>query len=323
MKGSRRRLWLYGSLGGLALLIVAWWVVFFTFQGRTLVERANEAGAHLSDAQAAAVIEGTRQSLRMFLFEGLVLVLLLLAGVWLVIRSMREEVVLHRQQRELLSAVTHELKSPIASARLYVQSLRMGRVPAGKEDRYLANAEADLDRLGGMVGRLLEAARMSSGGRPQLRLERVDLSEFTSSAVPTYSEGRGLELELTAAPGVHVRADTEALEVILRNLIANAAKYGGDSSRLRIAVEERGGEAWLSVRDWGPGLSESEPEKLFQPFVRGEGDLVKSQPGVGLGLYLVAELTRALGGRVSARNVEEEGGGFSVQIALPLAGEAA
>jgi signal transduction histidine kinase len=125
-------------------------------------------------------------------------------------------------------------------------------------------------------------------------------------------------LDLSAQEPVPVEADPAALETILRNLLANAAKYATGSNRVRIHVERAGREARLAVRDFGPGVT-GDPQELLEPFVRGDGPLVASQPGVGLGLYLVAELAQALGGRADARNASGQGSGFEVELRLPLA----
>ncbi len=311
---------LYWIVVGTFALMLSWWIVFFVRQGAVLVERADHAGANLSSEQAAAVKDAAHESLRMFLFEGGFLLLALGAGVWLVVRSMRREVLLSRQQRDFLSAVTHELRTPLSSARLAIQSLRLGRVGEEKRERYLKNAEADLDRLGELVERVLETARVSTGGT-RLTLERLDLAEFTARTARSLVGSDDLRLEIDARGTVPVEADASALETILRNLIANAKKYGGTPGRLRVRVERAGREASLEVRDFGPGSPSPNPDHLFDPFVRGEGELVKSRPGVGLGLYLVAELVRALGGRVSARNATEDGSGFLVEVRLPLAAE--
>ena len=290
---TKGTLWLYSVVVAVFALVLVWWIVFFLRQGDLLVSRADRAGAALTPEQAEALRAAAHHSLRMFLYEGGFLLLAFGAGVYLVLRALRREIVLARQQSEFLSAVTHELRSPLASARLHVQSLRLGRVAAEKREHYLANAEADLARLSELVERVLESARVSSGPA-RLVLERLDLAEFTARPARSLV-GAGepaLALELAAPGAVPVEADPSALETILRNLIANAAKYAADAGRLRIAVE----------RD-------------------GRGPLVKSRPGVGLGLFLVAELVRAQGGRVRARNAE--GGGFEVEVRLPLSAEGA
>ena len=315
---ARRMLLVYGLVVALLALMMAWWAVFFVRQGTLLVARANEAGAALTPAQVEAVRQGADRSLRMFLFEGGFLLLALTAGVVLVVRAMRREVVLARSQREFLSAVTHELRTPLASARLAIQSLSLGRVPPEKRERYLTSAETDLARLSELVERVLETARLGTA-RPRLALERLDLAELARQRAPGLATAHGLTLELSAAAPAPVHADASALETILRNLMANAAKYATGSTRLALAVERSGGEARLVLRDFGPGVT-GDPARLFEPFERGSGPLVASRPGVGLGLYLVAELARALGGRVLARNAAP-GPGFEVELRLPLAKE--
>jgi signal transduction histidine kinase len=318
---SRRTLVLYTLVVATLVLLLSWWIVFFVRQGDVLVERAASAGADLSPAQAAAVRAAAHASLRMFLFEGAFLFLGLLAGVLLVLRAMRREIVLSRQQRDFLSAVTHELRTPLASARAAIQSLALGRVVEEKRARYLANAETDLARLSELVERVLESSRVSTA-RPQLRLERLDLAELLRERVPALAaeSAPGLALELDTPESVLVDADARALETILRNLLANAGKYAAEPGRVRLAAARNGRDAVLTVRDFGAGVR-GDPAELFLAFHRGAGPLEKSRPGVGLGLYLVAELARAHGGRATGRNATE-GTGFEVEVRLPLAGEA-
>jgi len=316
---GRSRFFLYWSVVGLFVLILGWWMVFFSRQGSVMVRRVGEAGTDLAPDQIEAVRDAAAASTRMLLFEGGFLVLLLLAGVLLIVRSMRQEVQLGRQRQDFLSAVTHELKTPITSARLHVESLMLGRVPESKKAAYLETACAELDRLDEMVNHLLDTARTSSG-RAQLQLERLDLAAFATDMTRRLekSELARAQVELDAPEAVHVDADPSALQTILRNLFSNALKYGGDEPRIRVSVSNGAGEARLEVRDFGPGLKDGKPERLFDPFTRSGDEMVRERPGVGLGLYLVAELARELGGRVSARNVED-GGGFAVEVALPLA----
>jgi signal transduction histidine kinase len=146
----------------------------------------------------------------------------------------------------------------------------------------------------------------------------MDLAEFAPRALRRLNEGYALALEVDAPQPVPVSADPSALETILRNLLANAAKYAAHAGRLRVHIGVEGREAQLIVRDFGPGVT-GDPRALFEPFARGDGPLVKSQPGVGLGLFLVEQLARALGGNVEARNAREGGSGFEVEVRLPLA----
>lgn len=309
---------LYGALAGLFTLVLAWWMVFFARQGTILVERMEAEELQLSEAQADSLQAFANESTRMFLYEGAFLGLIGVGGLWLILRSMRREVLLHRQQRDFLSAVTHELRSPIAAARLQVESLQLGRVPEAKVERYLSRTLEDLDRLGRSVNQLLEAAR-SQSGTIKLSLEALDLGAFIEQSTQKFLEADGREgkLECELQPGVMVRADTDALETIHSNLISNGLKYGGDPPQILVRVREEGSFGVLEVQDSGSGIQSEEANDIFDPFVRGKGDLVQRRPGIGLGLYLVAELSASMGAKISGHNVAD-GNGFVVSIKLPL-----
>ncbi|HED65631.1 MAG TPA: hypothetical protein ENJ09_08755, partial [Planctomycetes bacterium] len=170
MERTKKSFILYLTIAGVAALVISWWLIFFARQGEVLIERLGASGVNLSLEEMDAVRDATHESLRMFAFEGGFLALLTVGGLLLLIRAQRREVEMHRRQRDFLSGVTHELRSPIASARLQVESLRMGRVPKDKQERYLVRTLADLDRLSRTVDQLLKAARASSG-RVQLSLQ--------------------------------------------------------------------------------------------------------------------------------------------------------
>jgi len=310
---------LYGTLAGLFSLVLIWWMVFFSRQGSLLVRRLDENGAGLSAAQSRALEDAASHSSRMFMYEGGFLALIGLLGMWLVLRSLRRELLMHRQQRDFLSAVTHELRSPIAAARLQVESLHLGRVPEAKVQRYLARTIEDLDRLSVTVNQLLEAAR-SNSGRVELSPERVELGQFLARSLAKFKEGQvgAAEFVLAADSVAVVLVDPVALETVFSNLLSNAVKYGGDPPRIRISTRVEGRRCSLEVWDSGSGISGQEANRIFDPFVRGQGELVKKRPGIGLGLYLVAELSASMGAEVSAKN-HPSGQGFGVTIKLPLA----
>jgi signal transduction histidine kinase len=147
----------------------------------------------------------------------------------------------------------------------------------------------------------------------------VDLGSFTEASTKQYDEARasGAQFELTLSENVFVNADPRALETIYSNLVSNGLKYGGSPPQLCISVTRSSTHGVLEVRDFGHGIEGDESGRLFDPFVRGQGELVKRRPGIGLGLYLVAQLSRSMGAEVSARNVPD-GKGFVVSISLPL-----
>ncbi len=315
-----RYLRLFWLAGAMIVALLAWWAYFFFRQGDFLAERMARDGAPLSAEQLGAVRSAAHDSLKMFLFEGGFLALVVMASIGIAMRSLERELAVERQQKNFLSAVTHELRSPIASARLYIESLLLGRAEGEKRERYLQRAMQDIDRLRTRVDDLLETARMNST-RPKLVAEPLDLAAIALDNVNRLKKehsNRGAQVELDAPEAVMVRADPRALETVLQNLISNAIKYGGREPRVLVTVRAEAHRARLAVRDFGPGLAGADPKRIFDPFVRGDDEAVRSKGGVGLGLYLVRELVTTLGGKVSARD-GLDGGGTEIAISLALA----
>lgn len=320
MDPTRRKLYSYVAVVALYLLVFGWWLFFFAHQSEFLVRRVNDRGVELSPEVENALRTATDDSMRMFVFEGAFLGLLLLASVFLVVRSLQKELSVHRQQRNFLSAVTHELKSPIASAKLYVESLQLGRAEGEKRERYLRHAHQDLDRLQKMVESLLVTARMTTTG-PDVQLRALDLAKEVREIAAELAhdpQTATAVLELGGEGTLFAQADSTALRTILRNLVSNAVKYAGPTPRVAIEATRRGKHAVLRVRDWGPGLKGADPRRIFDAFVRGGDENVRTRPGVGLGLFLVSELARAQGGEARALT-ELEGGGFAVEITFAAA----
>jgi signal transduction histidine kinase len=319
MISTRRMLQVYWAVTGLVLVLLGWWFIFFAHQGSFLTARIARSGASLSAQESEAVRAAANETARMFFSEGVFLVLLLVAGMVLILRSMHRELIAHRQHKDFLSAVTHELRSPIASARLYLESLLQERVEGEKARRYLEHAKQDLDRLCDQVDGLLTAARLQRG-QPQLAAQALDLTPHVRAAVQEIQQKGlppGAQLEFHGSEVVTACADTRAVSAIVTNLVSNALKYGGDPPRVEVRVANAGEQAELCVRDFGPGLRGADAQSIFEPFVRGEDVSVRMRPGVGLGLYMVAELTRAQHGEVHAED-SLPGGGMLIRVRLPL-----
>ena len=309
---------MFAALAVLAVVLLGWWFWFFAHQGDRLVNLLEERGVALTAPQEGVLRESIDSSTRMLVFEGAFLALLLLASASLVVAALAREVQLVREQKHFLSAVTHELRSPIASARLAVESLLLDRVPANKRERYLTNARDDLDRLRAGVDRLLATARLSEG-QPALDLRELDLAssvrELVAERLADHPGERG-SVRFVGSESVAVRADREALRGIVDNLVSNALKYGGPDPQVDVEVRRADGRAVLAVRDRGPGLQGADPQRIFDAFARGDAARAEARPGVGLGLFLIAELARGHGGSAHAENAA--GGGARFEVRLPL-----
>jgi two-component system sensor histidine kinase KdpD len=222
-------------------------------------------------------------------------------------------------RRSLLSAVSHDLRTPLASAKAAVSSLRSDDIGFSPEDtaELLATVEESIDQLTALVGNLLDSSRLAAGVvKPELR--RVYLEEVVQRALLGISRGTtgyrraGLDRVKVEVDDAVVLADAGLLERVLVNLIDNALRYAHDSV-VRVNAGRIGGRVLINVVDEGPGIPRGTEEQLFEPFQRlGDQD---NSTGVGLGLSVASGFIEAMGGNVAA--TDTPGGGLTIVVDLP------
>ncbi|MEC3954492.1 sensor histidine kinase KdpD [Nocardia sp. CDC153] len=227
-------------------------------------------------------------------------------------------------RRALLSAVSHDLRTPLAAAKAAVSSLRSEDVEFSPEDtaELLETIEESVDQLTALVGNLLDSSRLAVGViKPQVR--KVYLDEVVHHALMGMGT-RGMRRTTmdrvkVDVDAVSVRADPGLLERVLANLIDNAARYSPRDSVVRVAAEQVGMRVAITVVDTGPGVPTGLEDQLFEPFQRlGDRD---NSTGVGLGLSVVRGFVDAMGGTVHAEPTP--GGGLTMVIDLPAGDEPA
>lgn len=221
-------------------------------------------------------------------------------------------------RRSLLSAVSHDLRTPLAAAKAAVSSLRSDDIGFSEEDtaELLATIEESIDQLTALVDNLLDSSRLTAGVlRPQLK--RVYLEEVVQRALLSISRGatgfgpRGLDrIKVDVDDGV-VMADAGLLERVIANLIDNALRYA-PGSVVRVNARRVGDRILINIVDEGPGIPCGMEEQLFEPFQRlGDRD---NKYGVGLGLSVARGFTEAMGGGISA--TDTPGGGLTIVVDL-------
>jgi two-component system sensor histidine kinase KdpD len=221
-------------------------------------------------------------------------------------------------RRSLLSAVSHDLRTPLAAAKAAVSSLRSNDVDFSAEDtaELLATIEESIDALTALVGNLLDSSRLAAGVlRPEL--QRVYLEETVQRALLGISKGatgfrrRGLDRVKVDVDDAVVMADSGLLERVLANLIDNSLRYAPDSP-VRVTAGQVGDRVLIAVIDEGPGIPRGTEDQLFAPFQRlGDHD---TSIGVGLGLSVARGFVDAMGGTISP--TDTPGGGLTVEIDL-------
>jgi two-component system sensor histidine kinase KdpD len=229
-----------------------------------------------------------------------------------------EETRVHMQTEQmrssLLSAMSHDLRTPLASITGAASTLRSqgDRLPLETKQELLESISDEADRLSRLVGNLLDMTRFESGG-VELRRDLYPLEEIVGTVLQRMEpqlEGRAVSTDLAEnLPMVFV--DDVLLGQVLWNLLENATKYTPPGSPLEIAAFEDGGAVIIEVRDRGPGIPPGEEERIFEKFYRGKSDNVR---GAGLGLPICRAIVQAHHGTIQA--VPREGGGTIFRIAL-------
>jgi two-component system, OmpR family, phosphate regulon sensor histidine kinase PhoR len=248
---------------------------------------------------------------------GTTLLVLILAGVVIYLALSIKAINLNRRQSNFIDSVTHELKSPIASLKLYLQTLNRRQVSPEQQASFYRFMLDDVERLDTLINHVLDAARLERDGAAAPP-EEIDLPEVVQACAETvclryHVPRETIEMDL---PACRVRATRVDLEIIVRNLIDNAVKYAGSPPRVEVRLVPEDSLVAILVRDNGHGIPQDLRRKIFGRFVRLGLELERTKPGTGLGLYLVRTLVRRHGGRVLVRD-PDDGQGTIFEVRLP------
>lgn len=216
----------------------------------------------------------------------------------------------------LLRAVSHDLRTPLASIKASVSSLRQDGVLYTEEDQreLLAAIEDETDHLNRILGNLLEVSRLEAGAMT-LNKRPEDLSELVRAVLQRFGpaqDGRRVSLDVQGDPSLVV-CDYVQIDHVLSNLIDNAFRHTPPQTPVHIALSQQDGAVLLQVTDRGPGVAVAERERVFHPFERGH----TKAAGTGLGLAIAKGLVEAHGGRLWI--TDAEGGGACFSFTLPVA----
>jgi signal transduction histidine kinase len=250
---------------------------------------------------------------------GTTFLVLVLVGVVLYLLISVKEIGLNQRQSNFIDSVTHELKSPIASLKLYLQTLTRRNVTEAQQADFYRFMLEDLERLDSLINHMLEAARVEQGPDDSEEVD-VDLSDVLQRCVRTACQHYRLPdetVELNLTPAV-VFARPIDLEMIFRNLLDNALKYSGSQPRVQVesTLNGRGGVV-TKVTDNGPGIPARLRRKIFGRFVRLGSELERAQSGTGLGLFIVRTLVKRMKGKISVRSRPGSTSGTVFEVELP------
>ncbi|MFM1902196.1 MAG: Alkaline phosphatase synthesis sensor protein PhoR [Planctomycetota bacterium] len=252
---------------------------------------------------------------------GVALLVVVLAGVIVYLALTVKAIALSQRQSNFIDSVTHELKSPLASLKLCLQTLTRRSVPADQQADFHRLMLQDVERLDGLIDHLLDAAR-TLNRRPAGSAEVTEIGPLLEQARAAVTQRHGVgeaSVRIDAEPGLRVRGRETDVEIVLRNLLDNAVKYSLPEPDVEVTAAVGKGIVTVRVADNGPGIPLAERNAVFRRFVRLGSELERSTPGTGLGLHLVRSLVKQMRGKVTAKGrLTQRGSIFEVE--LPAAG---
>lgn len=254
------------------------------------------------------------------LVEGLLMLVAVLAGVYVIFLYWRRQAKLYMQQRTYISQLTHELKSPLASIQLHLETVKMRDLPKEKLETFIDTMLSDTERLNVLTSNLLMATRIEFRQLGE-KAKRTDFSAFVAGYLESKKSDlpEGGRITAEVEQGIEARIDTEGMEMALRNLLENALLYSPVSPEIKVSLKRSGRYCHLDFQDNGKGLDKNELSKIFDMFyrVRTPGENIR---GTGLGLYIVKSVVSAHGGKITVSS-PGPGKGSTFHITLPLGGK--
>jgi len=286
-------------------VLSAYVVIQFLWWGYHIIELTNELSKESTEISGRV---------RMILGEGSVFLLLVPIGIWQIRRSIKKELKFSERQNNFLLSVTHELKTPLAANKLYIQTIQKRALTKEQSNDLLKKAIEENTRLDYMINNILNASRLENNAL-NIEKEEFDLALLIQAVKNRFQTISGKTISTTlSSEKILIKADKFSIETILNNLVENAIKYSEDNIMVEIYASKRDHQIEFGVLDNGIGISKENKLNVFNKFYRVGNEEVRTQKGTGLGLFIVAELVRKHFGKISCLDNEPQGTNFKITL---------
>lgn len=318
---SKRTTIIFSVLVSYIVLQFLWWEILLVRQSNEIISGKQHLAA-LSSSDDALIMRDIealehKKTLRLYMTvgEGTVFLLILLFGINQVRKSIRKENELATQQNNFILSVSHELKTPIASSKLQLQTLLKHELNREKQIQLLNNALKETDRLHKLVDNVLLVTQVENKNSSS-HLTPVNLSELIEQTVERYFE-MYLEnkwIKLNIEPNVFIKGDKDLLPSLIINLVENAVKYSYETLQVTLALKTENNRVLFEVADHGCGIPDSEKQKIFEKFYRSGNEETRKTKGTGIGLFIVKQICNAHQASINVTDNKPSGSIFQISF---------
>ena len=302
------------------MLQFSWWAYLLSDLEKSVYLHKIENASLLKEVGKSTipVIEmqlKLNKRLYMIAGEGSVFLLILGWGIYKTRSAFLKEVALARQQKNFLLSVTHEFKSPLASVKLYLQTLQKRELDKSQKDTFIKNAIKDVDRLHGLVDNALFATQIERKTF-SIHKELHNISEIIEDMIASYAESpvRNISIRSEIKPGIMMNIDKIGFTSMLNNIFENAVKYSPENAEVFIELKHSAEKNIIRISDKGPGIPEQEKSKIFQKFYRIGNEETRKYKGTGLGLYIAAHICELHQGKILVKDQKPSGSVFEISF---------
>jgi signal transduction histidine kinase len=284
---------LYWFLLVYILAALVWWFIALNRQNEQMTKYKLEkldASDKNHIAQSNSISDENKRKTAQYIGEGSIFFLLIMAGAVFVFRAVRRQLRISQEQQNFLMALTHELKTPIAVAKLNLETLQKRKLDEAQQQRLIQNTLQETNRLTALCNNMLLSSQIEAGGY-RVTKEETNFSELVSGCVNDFVirfPQRRIIADINE--NIFFSGDRLLLQMAVNNLIDNAIKYSPKESTISIRLSEEDNRIRLQVKDEGKGIAATEKENIFSKFYRIGNAATRAAKGTGLGLYLTKKI---------------------------------
>lgn len=276
--------------------------------------QSNPNQSYLTTDDFRLVHEKYRRQRIMIMGEGTAFILLLVFGLLRVRKVFLREMELIEQQRNFLLSITHELKSPLSTVKLSLQTMAKRKLEPEKTEKLIVNSLVDLDRLEGLVDNILFAAKIERD-EPGFADDEVSISEIVQMVVDRFiGNKKKIAIHANLKQDIYMHSDAIGLTSVVINLVENAIKYSDEGTQIKIDLSDNENNVYLNVADEGMGIPDEEKKKVFEKFYRVGNEDTRRTKGTGLGLYIIHRFIKIYQGSIAIEDNSPRGTIFRIVI---------
>jgi signal transduction histidine kinase len=294
-----------------------WWFISLEKQNIEMtalrLEKVSTTAPQYKALTQTILREKQRNSTK-YLSEGITFLLLIIIGAIIVYRSFRRQMSFAAMQQNFMMAVTHELKTPIATTRLSLETLKHRQLETTQQHKLIDNAMAETSRLDVLTNNILMAAQLEEKDR--LHHETIfSLTTLIQKTAAAYRQRFPNRIfQENTEDNLLMKGDEHMIQIAISNLLDNAVKYAASAGAIEVRLKKANGRLVVEVSNEGERIPDKEKKKIFQKFYRGGDEKTRKTKGTGLGLYLTEKIIHIHQGMISVRDRDPAGSTFVIEL---------